>query len=93
MVRKSVIKTHESHGPSGLDANEWQRHLTSISLSSTDLCKTIAKLAIRIATSHLNFLVPYSLCRLITLDNCPGVRPTGIGAKLLEKLLQPTLRY
>ena len=79
MVRKSAMKTHGSHGPSGLDANDWRRLLTSFKLSSTDLCKTIAKLATRIATSHLTFLLPYNSCRLIALHKFPGVRPKRNG--------------
>ena len=73
------LKTHGSHGPSGLDANEWRTLLTSFKSSSTDLCKTLAKLAVRMATSHLTFLLPYNSCRLIALNKCPGVRPIGIG--------------
>ena len=38
MVRKSTMKTHRSHVPSGPDANEWRRLLSSFKLSSTDLC-------------------------------------------------------
>ena len=74
IVRKSAMKAHGSHGNSGLDANEWQRLLTSFKSSSTDLFKEIAKLLIRIATSHLIFLLPYNSCRLIVPDKCPGVQ-------------------
>ena len=84
MVRKSAMKTHGSHGPSGLDANERQRLLTSFKSSSTDLCKKIAKLAIRIATSHLTFLLPYYSCRLIALDKCPSLRPIGIEEAIMR---------
>ena len=76
------MKTNGSHGPSGLDAGEWRRLLTSYKTSSIDLCKTVSKLAIRIATEELNFLNSYNACRLIALDKCPGVRPIGIGEVL-----------
>ena len=76
MVRKSAMKTHGSHGPSGL--------VTSFKLSSTDLCKTITKLAIRIATSHLIFVLPYKSCRLIAFDKCPDVRLIGITEFLMR---------
>ena len=79
MNGKSATMRHGSHGPSSLDAKEWPRLLNSFKFSSTDLCKTIAKLAIRIATSHLIFNLPYKSCRLIALDKCPGVQPIGIG--------------
>ena len=74
------MKTNGSHGPSGLDAGEWRRLLTSYK-SSIDLCKTVSKLAIRIATEELKFLNSYNAC-LIALDKCPGVRPIGIGEVL-----------
>ena len=90
MVRKSAMKTHWSHGPSGLNANKWRRLMTSFRSSSTDLCKTIAKLAKRIATSHLAFLLPYNSCRLIALDKCPGVRQIEIG-KFLRQIIGRTI--
>ena len=91
MVRKSAMKTHGIHGPSGLDANEWRRLLTSFKLSSTSLCKTIPKLAVQIATSCLIFLISHNLCRLIALDKCPGVRPRRIGEvlrQIIEKIIE-----
>ena len=81
-IRKAAMKTHGSQGPSGLDAQEWRRMLTSFKTSSNDLCKTVSKLAIRIATEELDFLDAYNGCRLIALDKCPGVRPIGVGEVL-----------
>ena len=52
-IRRSAMKTHGSHGPSGLDANEWRRILTNFHQSSTELCKTIAILAHLIATTDV----------------------------------------
>ena len=42
LVRKSNLKTHGSHGPSGLDACEWRRILTHFNQTFIELCKTIA---------------------------------------------------
>ena len=78
LVRKSAMKTHGSHGPSGPDANKRRKLLTFFRLSSTDLCKTTAKLAMCIATTHLTFLFPYNTCQVIVPDKCPGVRPIRI---------------
>ena len=36
-IRKCAIKTRGSHGPSGLDSNEWRRILSNFGQSSTDL--------------------------------------------------------
>ena len=79
MVRKPAMKTHGSLGPSGLDSNKWRKLLTAFRSSSIDLCKTDDKLAIRIATSHMTFLLLFNSCRLVVHDKCPGVRPMGIG--------------
>ena len=78
-IRRSAMKTHGSHGPSGLDANEWRRILTSFKSTSNDICKSLAKLTILIATHELCFLDAYNSSRLIPLDKCPGVRPIGVG--------------
>ena len=81
-VRKSTLKTHGSHGPSGLDACEWRRILNHFNQTSIELCKTIAKLFCTIIASkvvpHEN-LAAYNSCRLIPLDKHPGVGPIGIG--------------
>ena len=77
-IKRAAMKINGSHDPSGLDAGEWRQLLTYKS-SSIDLCKTVSKLAIRVATEELNFLNSYNACRLIALGKCPGVRPVGIG--------------
>ena len=64
------------------DFNEWRRILTSFDRQSSDTCKTIGKMAVRIFTENLDFLDAYSACRLIALDKNPGVRPIGIGEVL-----------
>ena len=51
-IKRNALKTHGSHDPSGVDANEWRRFLTTFKASSFDLCKVIAKLAIRVATGN-----------------------------------------
>ena len=80
------MKTNDSHGPSGLDAGEWRRLLTSYKSSSIDLCKTVSKSAIKIANEKFNFLNPYNAFRLIALDRCPGVQPVSID-KVLRRII------
>ena len=83
-IRKAAMRTHGSHRPSGLDADEWRKILTNYGQYAIDLCKTIAQLAQRIAREKLteNHLEAYNACRLIPLDKCPGIRPIGIGEVL-----------
>ena len=50
ILRRLALKTQGSHGPSGSDSCEWRRLLTSFENHSSDLCKTLAQLTIRITT-------------------------------------------
>ena len=80
-VRKAAMATHGSHGPSGVDADDWRRWLSNFGQSSTNLCRTLASFARRLATEKVSdeVLRPYNACRLIPLDKNPGVRPIGVG--------------
>ena len=80
------MKTNGSHGPSGFQAGELRRLLTLYKSYSIDLCKTVSKHAIRIATEELNCLNSCNACRLIALNKRPGVRPIGIG-KFLRHII------
>ena len=73
------MTTHGSHGPSGLDANEWRRILTHCGQQSVETSKTLAKIAQKKSTEILSheLLEPYNAYRLILLDKNPGVRPIG----------------
>ena len=91
-VRKSTMKMHGSHGPSGLHACEWRSVLTHFNQTSIEFCKTIAKLSYTIASKvvpHGN-LTAYNACRLIPLDKNPGVRPIGIG-EVLSRIIGKTI--
>ena len=83
-VHKAALRTNGSHGPSGLDANEWRTLLTNFDQSSVNLCGTIAEFARKLATVSVTseHLVPYNACRLIPLEKQPGVRPIGVGEVL-----------
>ena len=80
------MRTHGSHEPSGLDADECRKILTNYGKFSIDLCNTIAQLAQRRARKKLteNHLEAYNACRLIPLDKCPGIRLVGIGEVLRQ---------
>ena len=43
--KKSAMRTHGSHGLSGLNANEWRRILTQFGQKSVEISKEIAEIA------------------------------------------------
>ena len=79
-IRTAALATNGAAGPSGLDAHCWRRLCTSFHNSSQDLCNSVALFARRLSTSFVDpsGLSSFLACRLIALDNCPGVRPIGI---------------
>ena len=40
-IKKAAMRTHGSHGPSGLDANEWRRFLPHFGQQSVEIAKKI----------------------------------------------------
>ena len=80
-IRSAALNVHGSAGPSGLDAHAWRRLCTSFKGASTDLCNSLALVAKRLCSSHVDpsSLSSFLACRLIALDKSPGVRPIGIG--------------
>ena len=72
------MKSRGNHGASGLGASEGRRLLTPFRASSTNLCETNAKLAIREATFLLTFRLLSCSCQLRALDKCPVVLPIRI---------------
>ena len=92
-IKKAAMRTHGSHGPFGLEANEWRRRiLTHFGQQSVEISKTIAKIAKKLATEELNpeLTEPYNACRLIPLDKNPGVRPIGIG-EVMRRIIGRTI--
>ena len=85
-VKKAILKTKGTAGPSGLDADGWKRILTSNQFgnSSNDLCKTFTEVIKKLCTTEdlSSSLETFLACRLISLDKNPGLRPTGIGEVL-----------
>ena len=75
------MRTRGAGGPSGLDAYAWRRLCSSFSAASNSLCHALADIGRRIATMKVypEGLSAFVACRLIPLDNCPGVRPIGVG--------------
>ena len=81
VIRESALGSDGAAGPSGLDVAAWKRLCCSFKSASVDLCDAIALVARRICSSYVDpsALQPFTACRLIALDKCPGVRPIGIG--------------
>ncbi len=92
LIAKAGQKTTGAHGPSGLDAAQWRLILSSFEKHSTNLRRTIATIARRIATETLPTisLMEYNNCSLVALDKCPGVRPIGIG-EVLRRIMGRTI--
>ena len=82
------MTTQGSHGPSGVDTDEWHRWLSNFGQSSTILCRNLASFARRLATEKVNeeVLRPYNACRLTPIDKNPEVRPIG-GGKIIRRIL------
>ena len=81
MICSVALKVTGAAVPSGLDGYEWRRLCTSHKGASRDLCESLASVARRICSSYVDPIpiAPLLVCRLITMDKCPGVRPIGIG--------------
>ena len=82
-IRSAALRVNGAAGPSGLDSHEWRRLCTSHKGASTDLCASLASVAVRVCTSHVHpsSIAPLLACLLIALDKHPGVCPIGIGDK------------
>ena len=67
VIRESCLKTEGAAGPSGIDSAGWRRMCTSFQPASTDLCRSLAFVVLRIAASYVDSvcLSPLLACRLI----------------------------
>ncbi|KAL5266928.1 hypothetical protein ACHWQZ_G004092 [Mnemiopsis leidyi] len=88
-IFNAAKNTHGSAGPSGIDADGWQRFLCSRSFGkeTENLCSTIAEFTRKIASSEINpiYLTAFTASRLIPLDKGDekhSVRPIGVGEVL-----------
>ena len=79
-IQSAALRTNGSAGPSGPDASSWRHLCTSFHSTSNELCNSLALVAKKICTNHVDpyGLAPFTACRLIALDKCPGVRPIGV---------------
>ena len=71
---------------------DWRRYLTACGSRSESLCRTVAKIAVRLATEEQDptSLQAYNACQRIPLDKCPGVRPIGVG-EVLRRIIGRTI--
>ena len=62
--------------------------MSNFNQSSTSLSRTVARLAVRIATEEIDSeaLRPYNACCFIPLDKNRGVRTIGVG-KVLRRII------
>ena len=83
-----------SAGPTGLDAHAWKRMCTAFKQASWDLCSAIANVSRRICTISVDPEGTSALvaCRLIPLNECPAVRPIGVGEVLRRIIGKAVMR-
>ncbi len=103
LIHRTAKKISGSAGPSGADAEIWQRILCSKQFKKKPdkLCECIAELAKKLCCKLVNpdHIKSYTACRLIPLSKNPsGVRPIGIGevlrrivGKAITTVLKPDL--
>ena len=76
-----------------MDAMSWRRFCTAFGQKSNNLCSALAAAARGICSTyvHPTPLIPYTACRLIPLNKCPGVRPIGIG-EVVRKIFRKDIK-
>ena len=91
-IRRATLKSSGGRGPSEGDALDWRQYLTVFGSRSESLCRTVAKIAIRLATEEQDptTLQAYNACRLIPLEECPGVRLICVG-EVLRQIIGRTM--
>ena len=86
--------TKDESGPSGLDADNWRKNLTSRSFrtASSKMRKTFVMFVKRLGLEKIRneeSLESFAACRLISLDKRPGPRPIRVGEvlrRIVEKI-------
>ena len=80
MIRTAALKPQRGAGPSGIDAKGWRRLCTAFYGAYRDLCNSVAQFTRRFATTYVDpaGLAAFIACRLVPLDQNPGVRPIGM---------------
>ena len=60
--------------------------------SSDDLCNSLALVAKKISTCFVDphCLAPFTACRLIALNKCPGVRPIGV-CEVIQRIISKAI--
>ena len=86
LIKRMAKAVSGGAGPSGADAEIWQRILCSkhFKKKPDQLCEVIAELARKLCRGAVNpnHIKAYTAGRLIPLDKSPGVRPIGVGEVL-----------
>ena len=79
-IRSDALRTSGAAAPSSIDARGWRRLCSSFKSASDDLCHSLALFTRRLCLVLVDpeGLAPLMSCRLIALDNIPGVYPIGI---------------
>ena len=82
LIRRAAIKAKGGLGPSGIDANEWERIVASNSFGTADidLRKAFANVVKKLCTDPIETqtIEAFLSCRLIPHDKNSGLRPIGV---------------
>jgi hypothetical protein len=94
LIKSVTLKISGSAGPSVLDSGAWKRACCSFGRFSVYLCDAISRVARKISATivdpdSINALLA---SRLIALDKCPGVKPTGVGEVLRRIISKAVLK-
>ena len=100
LIKRVAREMSGSSGPSGLDAEAWQRMLTCYGACSDRLASSMAETARLLCREDVDpdSLAAFTAARLIPLNKNPGVRPIAVGevfrrivCKAVARVIEPDM--
>ena len=91
-IKSSALKTKNSGGPSGADAEAWRRRVCSFGTASQSLLEAMALVAKRLCTEAVDptGIAALLAARLVPLSKGEGTRPVAIG-EVLRRIIGKTI--
>ena len=80
LICSATLQTFVAAGRSGVNAKSWHCLCTEFYSASNDFCEAIVLFACHLCTTYVSpdILTSFAACKLIALDECPGVCPIGV---------------